>query len=224
MAAAVLASTDFDPPVEVSVEGRCPVAPAMMTAMTTRSTTVHRLKVTLRQVKPPVWRRIEVPSDIKLSELAAVLEAAMGWLGGHLHAFEAGGVSYELPDEESIGFGPTIDERKARLGEVLPAVKAKMRWDYDFGDGWQHDVIVEAIEPRRSNIEYPVCIAGKRACPPDDCGGPSGYANLVTALSDPTHEQHGELTRWAPPGFYPAAFDVAETTVIMRTARPLADW
>ena len=192
--------------------------------MATQAKTIHRLKVTLRQVKPPVWRRIEVASNIKLSELSGVLEAAMGWLGGHLHAFEAGGVLYEIPDGESFGFPPPRDERKARLGEVLPAVKSTMRWDYDFGDGWEHDVVVEAIEPMSSDGAYPVCLAGKRACPPDDCGGPWGYGNLLAAISDPTHEEHEELTEWLPPGFDADAFDIAAATEMMRSARPLRHW
>jgi hypothetical protein len=192
--------------------------------MATQVKTVHRLKVTLRQVRPPVWRRIEVASNIKLSELSGVLEAAMGWLGGHLHAFEAGGVLYELPDGESFGFPPQRDERKARLGEVLPVVKTKMRWDYDFGDGWEHDVVVEAIEPMRRDATYPVCIAGKRACPPDDCGGPWGYDNLLAAISDPTHEEHDELSEWLRPGFDADAFDIVEATEMMRSARPLRNW
>lgn len=192
--------------------------------MATQTKTMHRLKVTLRGVKPPIWRRIEVPSNIKLSELAAVLEAAMGWLGGHLHAFEAGGVTYETPDPDSLGFRPSRDEGKAGLGDVLSTVKSKMRWDYDFGDGWECDVVVEAIEPRGRDATDPVCLAGKRACPPDDCGGPWGYGNLLAALSDPTHEEHEELAEWMPSGFDPEAFDADESTAMMRSARPLNDW
>jgi len=101
------------------------------------TTTVHRLKVTLRGVKPPVWRRIEVASDTKLSDLAGMLEGAMGWLGGHLHAFEAEDATYELPNEDSIGFRRTFYERMVMLADVLSTVSSKMRWDYDFGDLWQ---------------------------------------------------------------------------------------
>ena len=189
--------------------------------MATQEKTVHRLKVTLRQVKPPVWRRIEVRSDIKLSDLADVLEAAMGWLGGHLHSFEADGVLYEIPDGEGFGFRRPRDERRARLGEVLPGVKSKMRWTYDFGDGWEHDVVVEAIELARSDVMYPVCLTGKRACPPEDCGGPWGYGNLLAALSAPTYEEHEELTEWVGIDFDPADFDADAATEDMRSARPL---
>ena len=192
--------------------------------MATQAKTVHRLKVTLRQVRPPVWRRIEVPSNIKLSELATVLEAAMGWLGEHLHAFEADGVLYDTPDGEGFGFRRRVDEGKARLGEVLPTVKSKMRWDYDFGDGWEHDVVVEAIEPARIDAVYPVCVTGKRACPPEDCGGPWGYGNLLAALSDPAHDEHDELIEWVGSDFDPAGFDAYQTSADMRSARPLKGW
>ncbi len=186
--------------------------------------TVHRLKVTLRQVTPPVWRRIEVVSDMTLSELAGTLEAAMGWMGGHLHAFDAGGTTYELPDEEGFGGLQTRDERKVRLHEVLPVLGAKLRLDYDFGDGWMHDVLVEAIEPRADGVTYPRCLAGRRACPPDDCGGPWGYTELLDALCDPLHPAHAERADWVPRGFDPTVFDVEQATEMMRSPRPLQDW
>ena len=189
-----------------------------------RAKTVHRLKLTLRAVKPPVWRRVEVASSIKLSALAPVLEAAMGWLGGHLHSFEVQGKRFEPPDDDDFGFPIAADERKMRLGEVLPVVKSKMRWSYDFGDGWEHDVVVEAIEAERLDVGYPVCLAGKRACPPEDCGGPWGYADLLAALADPTHDDHEQMTAWAPRGFDAEAFDIEPTTERMRSARPLQGW
>lgn len=188
--------------------------------------TVHQLKVTLRGVRPPVWRRIAVDSDTPLSELAELLEAAMGWFGGHLHSFDAGDTTYELPDPDGdLGWGrPTVDERTVTLGELLAEPKAKLRWDYDFGDGWQHDVVVEAIKPKEPGVVYPICVTGRRACPPEDCGGTWGYANLLAALADPGHEDHDDLTEWTPPGFDPEAFDPAEATEALRTPRPLGDW
>jgi hypothetical protein len=136
---------------------------------------------------PPVWRRIVVESGLTLGELAPVLEAAMGWLGGHLHVFDVGGTRYGTPDPD---WGmDDLDENRFRLGDVLPKVGTKMRWDYDFGDGWEHDVLVEAISMRDRGVEYPVCLAGRRACPPEDCGGPWGYADLLEALADPDHRR-----------------------------------
>jgi hypothetical protein len=184
--------------------------------------TVHQLKVTLRQVKPPVWRRIVVESDATLGELAAVLEAAMGWLGGHLHSFDVGGTRYGMPNPD---WGmDDLDENRFRLDAVLPKVGVKMRWDYDFGDGWEHDVLVEAISIPERGVEHPLCLAGRRACPPEDCGGPWGYADLLEALANPDHAEHEDLREWAPRDFDPAFFDIEETTDDMRSPRPLEGW
>jgi hypothetical protein len=184
--------------------------------------TVHQLKVTLRAVKPAVWRRIVVESDLTLGELAAILEAAMGWLGGHLHVFDVAGVRYGTPDPD---WGmDDLDENRFRLDDVLPKVGMKARWEYDFGDGWEHDVLVEEISLRKRGAEYPVCLTGRRACPPEDCGGPWGYADLLEALADPEHSRHEELSEWTPPGFDPAHFDRDETTEAMRSPRPLGGW
>jgi len=184
--------------------------------------TVHQLKVTLGMVKPPVWRRIVVPSELRLSELAAILEAAMGWYGGHLHAFEADGTRYGRPDPD--WGNDDLDENRFSLGEVLPEVGSKMRWDYDFGDGWEHDVLVEEIGPREAGVTYPICLAGRRACPPEDCGGPWGYENLLQALADPNHPDHEDMREWMALDFDPAHFDMEETSAAMRSPRPLEGW
>ena len=188
--------------------------------MAAASSTVHRLKVTLRRVRPPVWRRIEVRSTTNLYQLSAELEAAMSWDGGHLHSFDVAGEIYQLPSEEYFGWRPINDERKASVAKVLTRVRMKLRWDYDFGDGWEHDVVVEAIEPAAGEVLYPRCIAGRRAGPPDDCGGPWGYASLLDALGDPAHPEHESMLEWAPEGFDPAHFDPKEATEAMRTAKP----
>jgi Plasmid pRiA4b ORF-3-like protein len=182
--------------------------------------TVHRLKLTLRSIRPPIWRRIEVDSNTTLYELSAVLEAAMGWLGGHLHAYEADGITYELPDEDSSFGRRPVDERKARLNKAVPTVGAKMRFDYDFGDGWSHDIIVEAIEPAQSDDDSPRCLTGKRACPPDDCGGPWGYGELLDILANPSHPERAERLEWLGGVYDPEAFNTAETTDAMRNAEP----
>ena len=127
----------------------------------------------------------------------------------HLHAFAAGEVTYDVPyPDGDTGWGRrTVDERTVTLGQVLDEPKAKLRWDYDIGDNWQHDVVVESTGPTEADFSGPVCVAGRRACPPEDSCGTWGYANLLAALADPDHEDQEELTEWAPPGFDPAAFD-----------------
>lgn len=185
--------------------------------------TLHRLRITLRSVKPPIWRRIEVASDVTLAELSDLLEGAMGWMGGHLHAYEAEGVTYERPDPDDGLSRRAKDESDHRLGEVLGAVGAKMRWDYDFGDGWQHNIVIEAIEPLDPSVGYPRCVAGRRACPPEDCGGPWGFQELLHAISDPTHPRHEELTEWLPVDYNPDEFNPDDATEAMRSPRPVAD-
>lgn len=183
---------------------------------------VHQLKVTLRGVKPPVWRRIVVSSDLSLGELAPILEAAMGWLGGHLHVFDVDGTWYGSPDPDWPS--DDLDENQYRLDEILTSVGDKMRWDYDFGDGWEHNVAVEKIFEAEPGVEYPICLAGRRACPPEDCGGPHGYGRLLEVLADPSHPEHQKLKEWAPIDFDPDYFDVEETSLEMRSPRPVKGW
>jgi len=179
---------------------------------------VHRLKVTLREVRPPVWRRIEVSSDVTLGQLAALLEAAMGWESYHLHAFEVAGATYGMADVDPPP--DELDEAGYRLSEVLSSAGSKMRWRYDFGDNWEHDVVVEAVGPPEPGVEYPVCLAGRRACPPEDCGGTWGYGELLQLLADPTLEDPEGRREWLGPDFDPAYFDPAEATAAMRFPRP----
>lgn len=181
--------------------------------------TVHRLKVTLRDVRPPVWRRVEVSSSVTLAQLAHLLTAAMGWEGYHLHQFEIAGALYqrcEFFDDFPFGRRP-LEEAEHRLGDVLANAGDKARWDYDFGDGWEHDVEVEAIGTPEPDAEYPRCIKGRRACPPEDCGGSWGYANLLEAIVDPNHDRHAELTEWLPSHFESEHFDAHDTSEAMRS-------
>lgn len=158
-------------------------------------------------------------SDLSLGELAPILEGAMGWLGGHLHVFDVDGTWYGSADPDWPSDG--LDENQYQLGEVLTSVGDKMRWDYDFGDGWEHNVVVEKIFEAEPAVEYPTCLAGRRACPPEDCGGPDGYAQLLEVLADPSHPDHDELREWAPTDFDPDYFDAEEASLEMRSPSPL---
>ena len=192
--------------------------------MVAEPSTVHRLKVTLKGIRPPIWRRIEVASNTGLHELSAILEAAMGWGGDHLHAFVTGGVTYQIPSEfDDFDRYRTFDERKSKLAKVLPAVGSRMVFEYDFGDSWAHDVVVEAITPAGVDTAYPVCVGGKRACPPDDCGGPWGYGELLQTLADPGHEDHLSMLEWCGGSIDPDAFSAADITHAMRHAEPWDD-
>jgi len=167
--------------------------------------TVHVLKVTLRDVKPPVWRRIAVYSDTWLSDFSRMLEISMGWKGTHLHLFDAHDILFGVPDDD---MEHVIDERSARVVHVLPMPKARMTWTYDFGDGWENDIVVEDIIGAVPILQYPVCIGGKRACPPEDCGGAPGYMEILRILGDPSDPKHAEVMSWLPADFHPDRFNI----------------
>jgi hypothetical protein len=125
---------------------------------------IHQLKVTLRSVRPPVWRRLQVPSTISLGDLHFVLQAAMGWEDYHLHLFSIGGETYADDRVEGPWGGRQKDEDRARLDKVAP-LGARLRYEYDFGDGWEHDIVVEKVLPPEPGVTYPRCLTGRRACP-----------------------------------------------------------
>lgn len=173
--------------------------------------TVHRLKVTVEHIRPPVWRRLLVPSDLTLADLHQILQVSFGWYDAHLHDFEIGGTRYDAGDDEFGGFGfdmglESIDEASVTLAEVL-GEGARGLYNYDFGDDWCHRIVVEAVEPREASATYPRCIAGRRSGPPEDVGGPWGYGEFLAALDDPGHEEHELYLEWSGGGWDPEAFD-----------------
>lgn len=173
-------STNAGPPATPAIDGRG---------------TIHRLKIRLLDVKPPVWRRIEVASDTQLPDVSRALLAAMGWHDSHLHAFRANGKSYAAP--ESGLMGDDLDERRVTIAQIARQPKSQFLFEYDFGDGWEHRVTVEAIVAADPDATYPRCLSGARACPPEDCGGPSGYADLLRQLGDPSDDEHEAMLQWA---------------------------
>lgn len=162
-----------------------------------RPATVHQLKIVLRDTD--VWRRLQVPSTTTLARLHDVIQRAMGWQDYHLHEFDIDGVRYGIDDGEDWG-PPPKDERRARLATVAP-VGISFTYQYDFGDCWYHDIEVEALLPQEAGKLYPVCLAGAEACPPEDCGGTSGFAELLEVLADPDHEEHEHMLTWVGGGF-----------------------
>jgi len=167
---------------------------------------IARLKVTLDDVKPKVLRRIEVPADIRLHRLHLTLQAALGWTNSHLYEIRAKDVRFGLPDPDWPD-GP-LDARKARLIDVLEAAGTKtLRYLYDFGDGWEHTIKIERVADPEPDVAYPRLIEAAGRCPPEDVGGPWGYADLIEALEDPDHERHAEMREWVGDGFDPRKFD-----------------
>jgi hypothetical protein len=171
----------------------------------------YQVKISLRGVsKPPVWRRVLIPAGIRLDELHEVIQCVMGWYDAHLHCFSQGMLEYGAPDPE-LGHE---DERSVRLSQLLIEPGDKLLYTYDFGDGWEHDILLEQAVPIEPSGRYPRCVTGKGACPPEDCGGAWGYADLKEALADPGHEEHEDLLEWlsldTANDFDPTAFSVEE--------------
>jgi hypothetical protein len=165
---------------------------------------IYPLKLTLSHTRPPIWRRVEVPADISLYRLAAVIITAMGWSGGHLHQFRIGEEYYGIPHEDDLS--ETIDERKVSLKSIVDQGIKKFIFEYDFGDGWEHVVEFEGtIEPSKG-AKYPRCTAGARCCPPEDCGGPPGYEDFLQAIRDPKHPEHESMREWIGGDFDPEKF------------------
>jgi|SRR5579862_3015834 len=177
---------------------------------------VYQLKITLRGAKPPIWRRVQVPADFTLKKLHRVIQLAMGWTDSHLHLFDVGGIHYSDPEFE---VEETNNEARIRLSQAAPVEKAKFRYEYDFGDSWDHEILVEKILPPDPAVRYPICLTGKRACPPEDCGGVWGYAELLETLADPDSEDHEEMLEWLDGDFDPEEFDVEMTNAALTRAR-----
>lgn len=177
---------------------------------------VYQFKISLKDIKPPIWRKIQVPESYTFWDLHVAIQDAMGWYDYHLHAFnivnpqtgikEQIGIPYEeiLAYEE---FGEVIlPGWKTPLSSYFSLQNKRASYDYDFGDGWEHRILLEKILPYNADQKYPLCIAGERACPPEDCGGIWGYENLLEIIKDPNHEEHTRMMEWLGGSFNPEEF------------------
>lgn len=182
------------------------------TAKSLRS--IYQFKVTLNGIRPPVWRRFVIASTENLADLHLVLQIVMGWTDSHLHEFAKGSERYGVPDED---FPSDIhDESKFRIDQVLKQEKDKLRYTYDFGDDWDHEVVLEKILPFDTQTKLPVCLNGSRACPPEDIGGPPGYEMLLEAIADPNHPEHADVLEWLDEPFDPGHFDLAAVNDLLQ--------
>ena len=180
---------------------------------------IARLKVTLDSVEPLVLRRLEVPFTLRLDRLHETLQAALGWTGTHLYEIRARGIGWGLPDPD-WGDGP-LDARKATLASVVEDTGARtLDYLYDFGDGWELAIRIEALAAAQDSVLYPRLLEAKGRCPPEDVGGPPGYAEFLQALSDPEDEQHAETLEWIGEDFDPHVVDIETLTAsLQRLAR-----
>jgi hypothetical protein len=176
-----------------------------------------QLHVSLQGVEPLVWRRLLVPGRTRLSTLHDILQVAMGWENSHLHVFHIGTARYgpcydDAPSDE-------LDEFEVSVAQALKG-QERFRYEYDFGDGWEHEVTIEARTETPVGLKFAVCLGGGNACPPEDCGGPAGYAAMLEALADSSHEDRDQYLAWLGGDFDRAAFDVAAVNVALQHALP----
>jgi hypothetical protein len=183
---------------------------------------IYQLKITLLGTKPPIWRRLFVHANLTLAQLHDVLQVAMGWQECHMHEFSAGGRLFGRPDPEDrlMGMPPVENERRVRLSSVLGRIGAKLIYTYDFGDSWEHSIVLEKCLPAAPGIAYPICTEGRLACPPEDCGGIGGFYDLLDALRDPAHKQHEELQEWVGGDYDPEAFSIETVNRLFRRLLP----
>lgn len=172
---------------------------------------VYQLKVTLKGVKPAVWRRLLLSADMLLEDVHKVLQSAMGWQNGHLHQFFRRSEYFEPPVPEDIFEDQEgNDYSDVRLHDLLSKPNDKMTYEYDFGDGWEHVVLLEKVLlADDGSIVVPSCTGGSGNCPPEDCGGAPGYMEVLKALKNPGHPMHETYKEWYPEGVDPEHFDLA---------------
>ena len=168
---------------------------------------IYQIQVVLTNTKPKIWRSLLVNSDILLVDLHRIIQTTMGWTNSHLHLFNDGLTDYapkEFEVEESR------NSRTIKLNSILKKEKSKILYEYDFGDSWNHDIILEKIIKEEETGQIPRCIKGKRNCPPEDCGGTWGYNDLLLTISNPKHEDYESMMEWLGGNFDPEYFDIDE--------------
>jgi Plasmid pRiA4b ORF-3-like protein len=169
---------------------------------------LFQLKIQLKDIKPAIYRTVLIPGSANFFQLHKTIQDAMGWFDCHLFQFfKDRGASISIPDKEN-DWEEVKDAREIKLHDYFTEVKKTITYEYDFGDGWEHTVTLEKILDNENKINYPVCIKGKRNCPPEDCGGPWGYENLLLVIGDKKHPEHKETLEWTGGKFDPEAFHI----------------
>ncbi len=170
--------------------------------MTTSSKhTVYQFKISLKEVEPTIWRRIQVPAVYSFWDLHVAIQDAMGWMDCHLHDFrfrpknKKKDIVIGIPDDD-LGNQKTLAGWEISMVTYIGEIGQTIEYEYDFGDGWTHEVLFEGILLKEKGVSYPKCIAGECACPPEDCGGAPGYFDLLEILHNPTHPEYEEKVIW----------------------------
>jgi hypothetical protein len=170
-------------------------------------TKIFQLKISLDEIQPSIWRRLRVPGDVSLFKLHFIFQIAMGWTNSHLHEFHIGDQYYGIPDEDAWDTREIKEEKEYRLEQVIPSKGFQFSYLYDFGDSWEHTILVEDILESMDGEICPRCLDGARACPPEDAGGIWGYEEFLEVITDPDNPEHDSYLTWIGGAFDPDAFD-----------------
>ena len=177
----------------------------------------YQLKITLMGTKPPIWRRILVADSTPLNDLHAIFQVVMGWTNSHLHQFIVGQKRYGEPEPEwDVLDGGMLNESNIRIKTVLKRAKSSVSYEYDFGDGWMHKITLEKKLDFDLDQKLPICVTGRRGCPPEDVGGVWGYQEFLVAYQDEQHPEHKEMVEWVGEYFHPELIDVEEINQILQ--------
>ncbi|MEW6087477.1 MAG: plasmid pRiA4b ORF-3 family protein [bacterium] len=179
-------------------------------------TKIYQLKITLNDSHPSIWRRFLVKSNVLLPDLHKIIQTIMGWTNSHLHEFEIEGNIYGLPDDEFDDENRIIDYSSIKLDSLINKENEKFTYTYDFGDNWEHTILLEKFLPIEKKVYYPKCIDGKRNCPPEDCGGMGGYENLLEIIKNPEHEEYEGMMEWLEEEFDPEYFNLSGINELLK--------
>lgn len=180
---------------------------------------IYQIQIALKGFRPKIWRRLLVPSDLLLPDFHKVIQTSMGWTNSHLHQFVKNQIFYtvRMQDDDFWYEMDNVDYKKMKIFDLLKKEKEKIIYEYDFGDGWIHDIILEKILPVDNTIKYPTCLTGKMNCPPEDCGGIWGYSEMLEILKQPDHEEYEEYIEWLGGEFDPAYFNKDEVNELLKS-------
>jgi hypothetical protein len=179
---------------------------------------LYQIKIELSDIKPPVWRRVVIPSDMLLSDFHKVIQTTMGWYNSHLHQFEKDDTFYlpRIKDDWTWDEMNNVDYKGRKVSGLLRKVNDEIIYGYDFGDSWRHTILLEKITDNTRGRKTPLCLEGERSCPPEDCGGAWGYEHLLKVIKDPSHEEHEDMLGWLDGAFDPEFFSVDDVNLQLK--------
>ena len=180
---------------------------------------VYQIKITLNGSAPEIWRRLLIPSDLLLSNFHYVIQTAMGWTNSHLHQFVKDRTFYteRMVDDDLWEEMDNIDYKGMIVSDLLKRTRSRVTYEYDFGDSWEHEIVVEKVLSPDDSLDCPICLAGEMNCPPEDCGGVWGYSDLLKILKQPEHEEYKEYLEWLGGEFDPSHFDKNEVNSVLKS-------